>query len=103
MPPTIITIANHSSRRPARTSTPPPVINLPNRHRPLPPNDGRKILPPTAGGANISHVGNENIRLAACYTKALSKRKGMRNSAAGRQAVLRHDLGGGELASLARV
>jgi len=55
---TIITLANHSlsAARP-RTSTAPRVINMPNRHRRAPPNDGQKIPPTT-------HQYIRNIRLA---------------------------------------
>src|SRR5207245_8981373 len=50
MPPTNIPLADHSSRRPRpKPPTAPPVINMPNRHRRMPPNDGRKI----GSGANL--------------------------------------------------
>jgi hypothetical protein len=48
-PTTIITLADRSSRRPvSKTSTAPRVINMPNRHRRAPPNDGQKIVPLTS-------------------------------------------------------
>jgi len=44
----IITTANYRLGDPPRPSTAPRVINMPNRHHPALPNDGRKILPLTS-------------------------------------------------------